>query len=155
MIIRDHTEMKAWQFARDLQRRVYAFVARGPARHDVDFCKQIRNSSSSAARNMAEGFGRFWPGEFSHKLRIAVGELKETQDHLDLALEEGYVTASAHAEMRRLADRAIGAAVRFAEYLDRNGDAWKKAYSARKQSEGADRSRKAGESRSPVLKNET
>jgi hypothetical protein len=57
--------------------------------------------------------------------------------------------------MKRLADRAIGAAVRFAEYLDRNGDAWKKAYAARKQREGAKRSRAARESSSPVSKNET
>lgn len=135
MIIRDYTEMKAWQFSRELERRVFAVVAKPPAALDGDFCKQIRNSSSSASRNMAEGFGRFWPGEFAHRLRIAIGELKETQDHLDKAFELQYIDESARTTLRKLADRAIGAAVRFAEYLDRNGDVWKKAYLERKRRE--------------------
>ncbi len=136
MIIRDYSEMKAWQFARELERRVYAFVGRPPAVEHDDFCKQIRRSSSSASRNMVEGFGRFWPGEFAHKLRIAIGELRETQDHLSKALEENYIDSSTKEELTQLADRAIGAAVRFAEYLDRNGEAWKKAYIERKRAEG-------------------
>ncbi len=89
---------------------------------------------------MAEGFGRFWPAEFAHKLRIAIGELRETQDHLDKAIEETWLAETPHREMKHLADRAIGAAVRFAEYLDRNGEEWKKDYIARRRQEGKKRS---------------
>ena len=60
-----------------------AFTDKPRVARDFDFCRQIRKSSSSAPANMSEGFGRFWPGEFAHKLRIAMGELHETQDHLE------------------------------------------------------------------------
>jgi four helix bundle protein len=136
MIIRKHTEMRAWQFAKKLERRVFALLATRAPQKDADFCRQIRNSARSAPRNMAEGFGRFWPAEFAHKLRIAIGELQETGDHLGEALEQNYLDETAYDEMIALADRAIGAAVKFAEYLDQNGEAWKKAYRARKREEG-------------------
>jgi four helix bundle protein len=142
MAIRDHRELKAWQFARELERRVYAFLAKSSARNDVDFCRQIRKSSSSAPRNIAVGFGRFWPAEFAHKLRIAIGELRETQDHLDKAVEEAWLAETPHGELKHLADRALGAAVRFAEYLDRNGEEWKKHYISRQRQEGKKRSDK-------------
>lgn len=136
MIIRKHTEMRAWQFAKKLERRVFALLATRAPQKDADFCRQIRNSARSAPRNMAEGFGRFWPAEFAHKLRIAIGELKESGDHLGEALEQNYIDEAAYDEMIELADRAIGAAVKFAEYLDQNGEAWKKAYRSRKREEG-------------------
>jgi len=117
---------------------VFAIVATPPAKSDFDFCNQIRRSASSAPRNIAEGFGRFWPSEFAHKLRIAKGELEETRDHLLKALEEQYISETTAAEMIRLAKRAIGAATRFLVYLDRNGDAWKKAYLAGLRTRDAD-----------------
>ena len=124
-------DLVAWQLARSLERLVFAFTDNPGVAKDGDFCRQIRRSSSSAPRNMAEGFGRFWPAEFSHKLHIAVGELEETQDHLDKALEQNYIDDEAHLEMYTLADRSIGAAVRFIEYLDGAGRDWKKEYMAK------------------------
>jgi hypothetical protein len=76
------------------------------------------------------------------KLRIAIGELRETQDHLDKAVEEAWLAETPHGEMKHLADRVIGAAVRFAEYLDRNGEEWKKHYISRQRQEGKKRSDK-------------
>jgi four helix bundle protein len=88
MRIKRVEDMIAWRHARELERRVFAFTSKPPANRDWDYCDQIRRSAASAPRNMAEGFGRFWPGEFAHKLHIAVGELRETQDHLEKALEQ-------------------------------------------------------------------
>ena len=82
---------------------------------------------------MAEGFGRFWPGEFAHKMHIAVGELRETQDHLEKALEEKYVSDDDQLEMFGLADGAIGAAVKFIEYLEAAGPEWKKQFLLRRR----------------------
>lgn len=124
-------DLIAWQLARALERLVFAFTDNVRVAEDGDFCRQIRRSSSSAPRNMAEGFGRFWPAEFSHKMHIAVGELEETQDHLDKALEQHYIDDDAHLEMYALADRSIGAAVRFIRYLDGAGHDWKKEYTAK------------------------
>jgi four helix bundle protein len=129
---RRHQDIAAWQLARELERQVFAFTATPPARQDARFCEQIRDSSSSAPRNIAEGFGRFWPLEFANKLRIAIGELHETQDHLDKALDGHYLSESKHAEMFTLADRAIGASVNLVKYLETAGVDWKKRYRRRR-----------------------
>jgi four helix bundle protein len=128
MEVRRFQDLRAWQRATELERKVFALTARPPAAHDRDFCRAIRESCCAATRNMAEGFGRFWPLEFAHKLRIAIGELHEVQDDLDKALTHSYITEPAHAEMFRLADLAIGAAVNLVKYLEIAGPDWKKDF---------------------------
>jgi four helix bundle protein len=130
MVIREYKDLIAWQLARQLERKVFAFTATSPARTDFDFCRQVRKSASSAPRNMVEGFGRFWPAEFAHKMRIAIGELEETQDHLEKAIEEAYISRTAFDEMWALADRSIGASVRFVQYLETSGEDWKRQFRA-------------------------
>jgi four helix bundle protein len=126
MVAKRYQDLVVWQLSRKLEDRVFAFTATTPALRDHDYCRQIRRSASSAPRNIVEGFGRFWPAEFARLLRIARGELQETQDHLDKGLEEGYLSASEHSEMMRLANRAIGAATRLLQYLDSVAETWKK-----------------------------
>ncbi len=128
MVIKRLEDLIVWQLASELERRVFAFTARPPAERDVDFCSQIRRSASSAPRNIAEGFGRFWPAEFAYKLRIARGEVRETNDHLGLAINEKYIDVQEHVVMFRLADRAIGASTRLLQYLDSAGPDWKKGF---------------------------
>jgi four helix bundle protein len=126
MIAKRYQDLVVWQLSRELERRVFAFTATTPAVKDRDYCRQIRRSASSGPRNIVEGFGRFWPAEFARLLRVARGELQETQDHLDKGLEEGYLSAFDHSEMMRLANRAIGAATRLLRYLDGVAEKWKK-----------------------------
>jgi four helix bundle protein len=133
VIIRKHENITAWQLAKELERRVWVFTASPPATKDAAYCQQIRDSSASAPSNIAEGFGRFWPLAFADKLRIAIGELRETQNHLDTALDRKYLSQTKHDELYRLADRAIGAAVNFAKYLESAGPNWKKNYRARQR----------------------
>ena len=128
-------DLIAWQLARKLERLVFAFTDKAPANRDPDFCRQIRKSSSSAPNNMAEGFGRFWPGELAYKVRVAIGELEETLDQLDKALAEKYVTDLQHLEMYALGDRAASAAVKFVRYLEAAGPDWKKEYLAGRRAE--------------------
>ena len=126
-------DMVAWQLAKRLEKRVLAFTDRPRVARDVDLCRQIRKSASSAPANMAEGFGRFWPAEFAHKMHIAIGELRETINHLETALEKKYITDDEHLQMFGLADRAIAKAVKFVEYLDAAGPDWKKEFLMRRR----------------------
>ena len=118
MGVRRYKDLAAWQLARELERRVFAFTAIQPAVKDFDFCRQIRRSSSSAARNIAEGFGRYYPAEFARFTGTALGSLNETTDHLDAGLESKYLEPELHAELVTLANRAIGASVNLVKYLD-------------------------------------
>jgi len=133
MVFRRLEDLMVWQLSTELEQRVYAFTSRLPAKRDVDFCRDIRRSASSAPSNISEGFGRFWPTEVSPKLRIARGELEETCNHLRKAIREQYVSEGDAADMLLLAKRAIGAATRLLNYFDRHGESWKKDFLARQR----------------------
>jgi four helix bundle protein len=83
IVVKRFEDFAVWQLSRELERRVFASTATSPANRDLDYCRQVRKSSSSPARNIAEGFGRFWPADFARFVRIARGSLEETKDHVD------------------------------------------------------------------------
>ncbi len=51
----------------------------------------MRRSSISVAANIAEGVGRKSDKDFAHFLNIAMASAYETQSHMYLALDLGYV----------------------------------------------------------------
>ena len=53
---------------------------------------QLATAADSVLGNIAEGFGRATPKERKNKLRLARGELEETQAHLKAAGRRRYVT---------------------------------------------------------------
>jgi four helix bundle protein len=115
--VRRFEDLIAWQLAFQLQEEVFAFTTRGPAVEDVKYCDQIQESSRSAARNTAEGFGRYRPKEFGQFLRIAGGSMHETKNHLLDGLQRGYQSSEDHERRRRLCLRAIKANSRLQRYL--------------------------------------
>jgi len=124
MVARRFEELECWQLARELERRVFAFTSKPPASRDLEYCRQIRKSSSSAPPNIAEGFGRYYPGDFARFTRNALGSLNETRDHLGAGLERQYLTEDLHRELKILANRAIGASVNLVKYLDACKEKW-------------------------------
>ncbi len=114
---RSHEELVVWQLAQELKLEVYKLLNAGPIARDFDLRDQLRRSGSSAPRNIAEGFGRFLPGQFIHYLRIANGELKETYDALGDGCDRGYLTREQVLPLQRLAKRASKAIGNFISYL--------------------------------------
>src|SRR5262249_35955532 len=98
-------------------RRVVAFSATHPACRDWKFCNQIRDASASAPRNIAEGFGRYWPSDFAHFVEIARGSLAETHNHLRDAYERRYSSDIEFEALTTLPNRAIRASTNFIRYL--------------------------------------
>jgi four helix bundle protein len=78
---------------------------------------KFAKSSRSARKNISEGFGRYYPGEFARFLRTAVGSLHETKDHLLEWHVCKYLDDADYERLLRLALRAIKAANRFIAYL--------------------------------------
>ena len=66
----------------------------------------------------AEGFDRS-NREFLRYLNIALGSLRETENHLDEALCRKFVSTDEHLHFRTLAKRAIRAAEGLKAYLER------------------------------------
>ena len=67
---------------------------------------------------MAEGFGRYWPAEFSGFLTIARGSLIETHNSAGAGLQKGYFSLANTERMQRLALRSSTATTRLIRYLD-------------------------------------
>ena len=122
MGVRRFEDLIAWQLAFELQREVFAFTAIGVVWRDVKYREQSRDSSASATRNTAEGFGRFRPTEFARFLEIAHGSLDETKHHLHDGHARGYLVASEHDRLVKLTIRALAANTRLMKYLHTCGE---------------------------------
>ena len=93
----------SWQLASELKNRVYALIEADPRiQRDVRFRDHFEGAASSAPRLIAEGFGRYLPGDFSGYLRKANGELKEKLECLQDGVDRGYFTTEQIVPLQRL-----------------------------------------------------
>jgi four helix bundle protein len=115
---RSHEEIVAWQLSTELKNRVYALIEADPRiQRDVRFRDHLEGAVSSAPRLIAEGFGRYLPGDFSGYLRKTNGELKEALECLADGVERGYFTPEQIVPLQRLCKRASKAATGLIAYL--------------------------------------
>jgi four helix bundle protein len=117
-VAKRYQDLVCWQLADELERLVIELTETGPASRDFKFRDQIRDSSSSATRNMAEGFGRFRPREHANFLRIAKSSLMETHNSARSGFNRGYFSASDTERMQRLCGRSGKAATNLVRYLE-------------------------------------
>jgi len=115
--VRTFEELIAWQSSVELRDEIFKLTASGPASRNFDFRDQIRDSASSAPRNIAEGFRRFNPKEFANFANIAKGSLGETQNHLKHGLTERYLTQEDFDRVWPMACRAAAITTNLFKYL--------------------------------------
>ena len=106
-MVRDFRQLLCWQLSHELKCEVLAFTATPPASRDGRFCDQIRDSAAGAPRNIAEGFGRFRPGDFARFLEYARASLMETQNHLIDARDRRYLEDPLYSRLFNLAGSAL------------------------------------------------
>ena len=83
--------------------------------------RQLHDAARGPARNIAEGFGRFRPRDFSRFLTIASASLNETENHLEDGVDLGYWTRDELQEVLTLCRRtgsAIGGLQRYLSTCD-------------------------------------
>jgi four helix bundle protein len=114
---RSHEELIVWQLSYELKIAVYELIKTTPIRTDRNLHDQLRNAAGAAPRLLAEGFGRYLPGDFAKYLRTANGELKEIFDALRDAVDRGYVQQDRIVPLQRLSKRASKAASGLIKYL--------------------------------------
>ena len=66
---RSHKNLICWQRAYEFKLQVYELIRTGTITADVKLREQLRESAAAAPRLIAEGFGRYYPAEFSKYLR--------------------------------------------------------------------------------------
>jgi four helix bundle protein len=110
-------EIHAWQKAREATRQVYEITANKRFCKDYGLSNQIQRASVSIMANIAEGFGRHSDKEFANFLNMAHGSTSETQSHLYVALDLGYVDQESFAKLYALLDEVTRMTLRLAQHL--------------------------------------
>lgn len=97
--VRLFTDLQIWKRARAWSKAIFQETRNSPFLLDRRLVVQINDSTDSVAANIAEGFGRGTQGEFVMFLGYAIGSLNETQNHLCIAYDRGYVAKDRFGEL--------------------------------------------------------
>ena len=110
-------DLTCWQLAQELKLALYRLSDSQSVSKDARFRGQLRDAAASAPRNIAEGFGRRTHRDFAAFLDIARGSLMECQNHLQDAVDRGYMSVTEFIPLNSLAQRTCGAVARLQRYL--------------------------------------
>lgn len=96
-----------WQRAHVMTLAVYKASENFPRHELFGLTSQIRRSAVSVPANIAEGYALGSSANYLRHLNIAVGSLAETEYHLELAHDLGYLADVDHSKLCEFA-REIG-----------------------------------------------
>ena len=97
-------DLVAWQKAEALAELVYSACRSGELARDFGLRDQMQRAAVSVMSNIAEGFERKTPADFSHFLYIAKGSLGELKSQLFLAARLKFIPPSVFASTHTLAE---------------------------------------------------
>jgi four helix bundle protein len=86
------SNLEVWKLAHQLTLEVYKITQNFPKSEQFGLMSQMRRSVSSVPTNIIEGQARQYKKEFIQFLYIAKGSLEETNYHLYLSKDLGYIT---------------------------------------------------------------
>jgi four helix bundle protein len=113
-------DIKAWQKARDLAKRIYDMTCQGDFAKDYSLRDQIRRAGLSIMSNIAEGYARQTDKEFIQFLHIALGSVAEVQSQLYVAQDLGYISDAQFKEIHELSGETAKLTSGFIKYLRKN-----------------------------------
>lgn len=102
--MRNFRELKIWQMGYDLALEVYRISSSFPESEKFGITNQIRRSSTSIPTNICEGCGRESDKDFKHFLHIALGSSYETECHLMISRDLGYLEEE---DFKKLHSKAV------------------------------------------------
>lgn len=102
--VHDFRKLFVWQQARSLATDIHALARSFPRADRQVIASQLRRSALSIAANIAEGCGKSSRAETIRLLQIAAGSAAETEHHLIIAGDLGYISSRASED---LTSRAI------------------------------------------------
>lgn len=112
-------ELECYKLARQLRRTVSTFSKTLPREEGFKLKDQIVRSSRSVSANIAEGYGRHHHQENIQFCRIARGSLTETLEHLNVGLDEEYLTGDEYSGLRKLVEDTWKVLNGYISYLKR------------------------------------
>jgi len=94
--MQDFRNLKVWQKAHALTLDVYRGTSGFPSDERYGLTSQLRRACASVPANLAEGCARNGDVDFARFVTIAAGSASETDYHLLLARDLGYLEESAY-----------------------------------------------------------
>lgn len=110
-------DIKAWQKAREATREVYKQTLKPAFARDFGLRDQIQRAAVSVMANIAEGFGRHSDREFANFLNVAHASISESQSHLYVALDLGYIKQIDFADLYKMFDEVSRMTMALAKHL--------------------------------------
>ncbi len=110
-------EIKAWQIARQLVRKIYGAVEQSECRFDLELRRQLTSAGVSVMSNIAEGFGRRNDGDFLRFLDISRASACEVQSLTYVCIDVQYMREELGTELRAIAEECISAVAGLQAYL--------------------------------------
>jgi four helix bundle protein len=89
--MRNYRDLRVWQHAHGLTIAVYKATSRFPDPERYGLTAQLRSSVISIEANIAEGAGRRTRTDYGRFLDIALGSINETECHLIIARDLGFI----------------------------------------------------------------
>jgi len=112
-------ELGCYQAARAFRNNVSSFCKSLPREETYRLKDQFVRASPSITANIAEGYGRHHHQENLQFCRQARGSLSECLDHLNVALDESYITNDQYSQMRNEATNLHKILNGYIAYLNR------------------------------------
>jgi len=84
-------DLRVWGEAKDLVLEIYKVTEQFPKTETYGLADQLRRSTNSICANIAEGFNRYHAKDKIRFYYNARGSISESQSHLIIASELGYI----------------------------------------------------------------
>jgi four helix bundle protein len=110
-------ELAVFQLCEKLMKSIEAATATGRVAMDFKFCDQVNDAALDATADVAEGFARFYPGEFARFLDYAIASLAEVRMRTEAGYRRQYFAAQTTSDLLQLCARADKAARALRRYL--------------------------------------
>lgn len=119
--IKSFRDLRVYQELKRLHLEIDSLTRAFPRDERFELASQIRRSSNGAAAILAEGWGSRHTNIYIEAINRSMGELRETQHHIDIAACKGYVSDGQFREL----DDAYEACGRMLERLQQSLSRWR------------------------------
>jgi four helix bundle protein len=116
------SELTCWQLADELRQEVFLLTSKSSFNEDFKLRSQIRDASSSAPSNIAEGFARLTHREFHRFLEVSRSSMNEVDERLGESVTNGYLRQEEIGRALNLAKRARVATSRLMKSIKNRPD---------------------------------
>jgi four helix bundle protein len=110
-------ELETFLLCEELMKIVEAETARDPVVRQFRFCDQLNDAALDAAADVAEGFVRYYPGEFGRFLDFAIASLQEVRTRTETGYRRRWFSTESTSRILHLWARSNAACRGLRAYL--------------------------------------